>query len=154
MPFLALEGTWELLGDAKLGWPRTGFAGNVLETYWQRVIVNITRGAGSVQKHGCLSARGTDSAEGEVVNQKIRRASLEVAGENREFTLARPSVRDYAMLEELSFVRREAQAEADQAYERWTLDHGHDAYVVYRAAQDRADAAQDQLARWSRRLAA
>jgi hypothetical protein len=88
------------------------------------------------------------------VNQKIRRASLEVAGENREFTLARPSVRDYAMLEELSFVRREAQAEAVQAYEDWRDCPGEETWFVYVAAQDRADAAQDELADWARQLAA
>ncbi len=57
-----------------------------------------------------------------------------------------PSSHDYAMLEELSFVRREAQAEADQAYEDWRVRSSRDAYAVYRAAQDRADAAQDDLA--------
>ncbi len=30
-----------------------------------------------------------------------------------------PSARDLALLEEMSFVRREAQAEADLAYEDW-----------------------------------
>jgi hypothetical protein len=66
----------------------------------------------------------------------------------------KPSVRDYALLEEYSFVRREAQAEADLAYERWHLHLCRDSYAVYRAAQDRADAAQDALAEWTRRLAA
>jgi hypothetical protein len=41
----------------------------------------------------------------------------------------------------------EAQLEADCAYEAWRCDCGADAYVVYRAGQDRADAAQDALAR-------
>lgn len=50
------------------------------------------------------------------------------------------------MLEELSFVRREAQAEANVAYEQWRRLRSRDAYAVYRAAQDRADAAQDDLA--------
>jgi hypothetical protein len=65
-----------------------------------------------------------------------------------------PSVREYALLEEFSFVRREAQAEADLAYEQWRVQLSKDAYAVYRAAQDRADAAQDDLADWSRALAA
>ena len=65
-----------------------------------------------------------------------------------------PSVRDYALLEEFSFVRREAQAEADLAYEQWRAQPSKDSYAVYRAAQDRADAAQDDLADWSRALAA
>jgi hypothetical protein len=57
-----------------------------------------------------------------------------------------PCRHDYAMLEELSFSRREAQAEADIAYEDWRVLATGDAYAVYRAAQDRADAAQDDLA--------
>lgn len=61
----------------------------------------------------------------------------------------RPSVADYALLEELRFVRREAQAEADVAYEDWITKPSGERYVVYRAAQDRADAAQDQLADWA-----
>lgn len=52
------------------------------------------------------------------------------------------------MLHELSYVRREAQAEADLAYDAWCRHPGRDRYVVYRAAQDRADAAQDGLATW------
>jgi hypothetical protein len=66
----------------------------------------------------------------------------------------RPSERDYALLEEFSFVRREAQAEADLAYEQWHVYLCRESYAVYRAAQDRADAAQDALADWTRRLAA
>jgi hypothetical protein len=51
---------------------------------------------------------------------------------------------------ELKYVRREAQAEAELAYEAWCQLPGRDGYAVYRAAQDRADAAQDQLADWVR----
>jgi hypothetical protein len=58
----------------------------------------------------------------------------------------RPSAHDFAMLEELGFVRREAQAEANLAYEDWRCLPSGDGYAVYRAAQDRADAAQDDLA--------
>jgi hypothetical protein len=65
-----------------------------------------------------------------------------------------PSVRDYALLEEYSFVRREAQAEADVAYEHWRTHSTRDSYTIYRAAQDRADAAQDDLADWTRSLTA
>jgi hypothetical protein len=64
------------------------------------------------------------------------------------------SAREYALLEEYSFVRREAQAEADLAYDHWHMQPSKDSYAVYRAAQDRADAAQDDLADWSRALAA
>ncbi len=65
---------------------------------------------------------------------------------------ARPSVSDYALLEELRFVRREAQAEANVAYRDWATRPLLDRYAVYRAAQDRADAAQDQLAAWAGEL--
>lgn len=75
-------------------------------------------------------------------------------GADALLTDPRPSVRDYALLEEFSFVRREAQAEANLAYEHWQVHVNRESYVVYRAAQDRADAAQDDLADWSRRLAA
>jgi hypothetical protein len=51
-------------------------------------------------------------------------------------------------LYELDYVRREAQADADLAYRDWCQFPGRDAYVVYRAAQDRADSAQDDLAAW------
>lgn len=64
-----------------------------------------------------------------------------------------PSVRDYAMLEELHFVRREAQAEAYVAYEDWRQHPRSDRYAVYLAAQDRADAAQDELAKCASQLA-
>jgi hypothetical protein len=88
------------------------------------------------------------------VSPDDRRTSLEVAGEQREFTLTQPSARDYAMLEELSFVRREAQLEAIEAYEDWRSCPDDETWTVYIAAQDRADAAQDELASFSRQLAA
>jgi hypothetical protein len=55
------------------------------------------------------------------------------------------------MFHELQYVRVEAQAEAQLAYEAWCRSPGRGGYAVYRAAQDRADAAQDQLAAWVRR---
>jgi hypothetical protein len=58
---------------------------------------------------------------------------------------------DHEILEELAYVRREAQAEADLAYDAWRRDPVADAYFVYRAAQDRADAAQDALAEFAQR---
>jgi hypothetical protein len=82
------------------------------------------------------------------------RALLSVGGEQREFIVNRSPAHEYAVLEELRFVRREAQAEADLAYEAWRLQRTIDAYSVYRAAQDRADAAQDDLADWVHRIAA
>ena len=66
--------------------------------------------------------------------------------------MERPSVADYALLEELRFVRREAQTEANQAYQDWGALPCGERYAVYRAAQDRADAAQDQLANWANEI--
>ena len=76
-------------------------------------------------------------------------ARLSRHGEDREVSIKRPSAHEYAMLEELQFVRREAQAEANLAYAAWRRA---DTYAVYRAAQDRADAAQDALADYARRV--
>jgi hypothetical protein len=77
---------------------------------------------------------------------------LRSRGAQEEPAVERPSTRDFALLEELSYVRREAQAEADMAYADWRSLGGVPAYAVYRAAQDRADAAQDDLARATRIL--
>ena len=41
----------------------------------------------------------------------------------------------------------EARDDALDAYRAWRTAAGHESYAVYRAAQDRADAAQDVLAR-------
>ncbi len=49
-------------------------------------------------------------------------------------------------LDESVWVWRRAQARAREAYEEWRRDGGSDAYAAYRAAQDRADSAQDELA--------
>ena len=57
-----------------------------------------------------------------------------------------------AIFKEMSFVRREAKAEANFAYEGWLIRPDTDRYIVYRAAQDRADAAQDDLAEIARLL--
>jgi hypothetical protein len=84
----------------------------------------------------------------------FNRAVLSVGGEPREFMLPMSTTQRFAMLEELRFVRREAQAEADLAYEEWRLVSTEETYAVYRAAQDRADAAQDDLAEWAMRAAA
>lgn len=45
----------------------------------------------------------------------------------------------------LEEVWRAAQDEADQAYRAWCDLRGRDAYLAYRAAADRADAALDAL---------
>jgi len=83
-----------------------------------------------------------------------QRAVLGIEEEDCPPVAVLPSTHAYAMLEELGFVRREAQAEADEAYEDWKLLASSDAYAVYRAAQDRADAAQDDLAQLVAQLAA
>jgi hypothetical protein len=41
---------------------------------------------------------------------------------------------------------RRAQADAREAYEHWRRSGGATAFAAYRAAQDRADSAQDELA--------
>jgi hypothetical protein len=40
----------------------------------------------------------------------------------------------------------DAHEEAESAYRRWRRTRGAEAYAIYRAAQDREDAAQDALA--------
>jgi hypothetical protein len=49
------------------------------------------------------------------------------------------------VLDELLHAWRAAQNDATAAYERWREVTGADAYVAYRAAQDRADQAQNAL---------
>jgi hypothetical protein len=88
------------------------------------------------------------------VGEQLNRTRLQVAGERREFAVTRPSAHDFAMLEELSFIRREAQSEADQAYADWHVSPNGETWTIYLAARDRADAAQDELATWARQLAA
>jgi hypothetical protein len=48
--------------------------------------------------------------------------------------------------DELFVLWSAARAEANLAYEDWCTHPGGDAYVVYRAAEDRADAAEERLA--------
>jgi hypothetical protein len=50
------------------------------------------------------------------------------------------------VFDELADAWRAAQAEARDAYEHWRETSGANAFAVYRAAQDRADQAQDVLA--------
>ena len=49
-------------------------------------------------------------------------------------------------LEEVYVLWGAARAEANEAYDAWCEAPGTDAYVVYRAAEDRADAAESELA--------
>jgi hypothetical protein len=50
------------------------------------------------------------------------------------------------LVSRLACAWRAAQAEAARAYVEWCRSPGAERYSVYRAAQDRADAAQDELA--------
>lgn len=52
--------------------------------------------------------------------------------------------------DELAFAWRRAQADAVRAYRAWCEMPGVTAYASYRAAQDRADQAQDVLAAQAR----
>lgn len=85
---------------------------------------------------------------------QAKRVRLRIGGEKRDFLLTRATPRSRGALDELNHARRTAQAEADRAYRRWSEKPTHETYAAYRAAQDRADAAQDQLAAWVRRCAA
>jgi hypothetical protein len=61
--------------------------------------------------------------------------------------LAMGAEADWAWVrDELAFAWRSAQDEALSTYRAWSESPGRAAYVVYRAAQDRADQAQDALA--------
>jgi hypothetical protein len=53
---------------------------------------------------------------------------------------------DLRDLDELFVLWSVARAEANLAYDAWRLHPGAEAYAGYRAAEDRADAAQDALA--------
>jgi len=57
------------------------------------------------------------------------------------FAVSHAQVRD-----ELFTLWSAARAEANFAYDAWCLRPGTDAYTVYLAAEDRADAAERQLA--------
>ena len=48
--------------------------------------------------------------------------------------------------DELYTIWSAARAEANLAYQEWCDAHGPAAYAVYRAAEDRADAAEQALA--------
>lgn len=48
--------------------------------------------------------------------------------------------------DELFAVWSVARAEANLAYDAWQTTPGSENYTIYRAAEDRADAAQDALA--------
>lgn len=64
-----------------------------------------------------------------------------------ELVLARPVSGKASVYDWIWYAWDEAQLEAECAYEAWHVTGTHESYAVYRAAQDRADAAQDALAR-------
>ncbi len=59
------------------------------------------------------------------------------------FAAPEPRVRDH---DELYAIWSVARAEANIAYDDWLASPGTESYFAYRAAEDRADAAQDALA--------
>jgi hypothetical protein len=61
------------------------------------------------------------------------------------FVFSKP-VEPKSLVDGLWWAWDEAQDAAELAYLEWARSGGRDAYVTYRAAQDRADAAQDALA--------
>ena len=72
------------------------------------------------------------------------RALLRVVEDTHELVLRRTAPAREA--DELFVVWGAAQAEANLAYDAWCGRPGAEAYTVYRAAEDRADAAQAALA--------
>jgi hypothetical protein len=72
------------------------------------------------------------------------RELLERIEDTREIVL-RPSPDDISRAGEPLAVWRAARAEANAALEGWRRHRGNAAYAVYRAAEDRADAAEASL---------
>jgi acyl-CoA reductase-like NAD-dependent aldehyde dehydrogenase len=81
------------------------------------------------------------------------RAAVRLRGEDRTFEIIRPTTGRKGPLEELASARRAAQAAANEASDDWSRRRTSDAYAVYRATQDRADAVQDRLAACARGIA-
>jgi hypothetical protein len=75
------------------------------------------------------------------------RQLLEDVEDTREIVLAdRAAVSEVRAVAELQTVWSAARAEANLAYDAWRATGGGGAYAAYRAAEDRADAAEDVLA--------
>lgn len=70
---------------------------------------------------------------------------LDQVADTRELVLRRAAARGPEW-NELYDVWSDAHEEAEDAYRAWILRGGPDQYALYRAAQDREDAAQDALA--------
>ena len=88
------------------------------------------------------------------MSEQPKTAFAKLFAENSELAVSTRMRHECALFEELNFVRREAQAEANLAYEAWRRSPCLEAYTAYRAAQDQADAAQDDLADCWEQLAA
>ena len=75
------------------------------------------------------------------------RQLLEHVEDTREIVLRGRGIRGSASdLDERQAVWGAARAEANLAYDAWRATGGRDAYTTYRAAEDRADAAEQALA--------
>jgi hypothetical protein len=79
------------------------------------------------------------------VRIKELRQLLDQLADTRELIVRRPVTRS-APFE----VWSDAREEARDAYRTWRASPTAESYAIYRAAQDREDAAQDTLARASR----
>jgi hypothetical protein len=75
-----------------------------------------------------------------------------VARDAGELVFARELPPDASMFECLRMAWEDARSEAYASYEAWHTRRDRSSYIVYRAAQDRADAAQDALAYVGRSL--
>ena len=73
------------------------------------------------------------------------KGSLQTLGPVRERTRTPAPVRDLRARDEAFALWSVARAEANLAYDWWCQAPGRDAYAVYRAAEDRADAAEQTL---------
>jgi hypothetical protein len=73
------------------------------------------------------------------------RALLDQVADTRELVLRRSATHD-ASWNEAYLAWSDAHVEAEEAYAVWQRGGGESAYLIYRAAQDREDAAQDALA--------
>jgi hypothetical protein len=81
------------------------------------------------------------------------RALLDQVADTRELVLRRHAAMGPAWNEAYA-AWSDAHEEAEEAYLTWRRTGGSDAYLAYRAAQDREDAAQDALAAFTPRAAA
>jgi hypothetical protein len=72
------------------------------------------------------------------------KALLDQVADTRELVLRRSAMHD-PIWNETYLAWSDAHVEAEEAYAAWQRDGGAPAYCVYRAAQDREDAAQDAL---------